>query len=213
MVWLKNNIRTLLILIPVSLIILILVNPLDFSSNNSVPSPLSANADAQPTIVKEEAVPAAEPSLTMTMIVDVKGAVHSPGVYEVKEGDRVTDALKLAGGETEEADMKFVNLSQKLQDEMVIYVPEAGEEVTSGPAVSPEAITGTGAGGQSQKININTADAAELQTINGIGPAKAEAILAYRETEGNFQSIEDIKNISGIGDKTFDKLKESIDVK
>ncbi|MDG5470876.1 helix-hairpin-helix domain-containing protein [Jeotgalibacillus sp. ET6] len=211
MLWLKNNIRTLLILIPVSLIILILVNPLNPSSNNSVPSPLPANADAQPSMVKDETVPAAEPSLTI--IVDVKGAVHSPGVYEVKEGDRVTDALKLAGGETREADMKFVNLSQKLQDEMVVYVPEAGEDVTSVPAASAAAVTATGAGEQPQKININTADAAELQTITGIGPAKAEAILAYRETEGNFESIEDIKNISGIGDKTFDKLKESIDVK
>ncbi|KIL46063.1 helix-hairpin-helix domain-containing protein [Jeotgalibacillus campisalis] len=208
MVWLKTNIRTLLILIPVFLIILVLVNPLNFSANNPVPTPLPANADIQPPNMQEE--DASLPAPVLSLVVDVKGAVHSPGVYEMKEGDRVTDVLKLAGGETQEADMKAVNLSQRLQDEMVIYVPSAGEDM---PAVTSSTGSEAGEAGQSQKININTADASVLENIPGVGPAKAQAIMVYRETEGDFKTIEEIKNISGIGDKTFDKMKESIDVK
>lgn len=142
------------------------------------------------------------------MKADIKGAVKNPGVYEAKEGERVIDLLEKAGGLTGKADSTKINFALKITDEMVIYVPEEGEIVEE---------TQTGAGnveakGQqdSGKVNLNRADETELQTLPGIGPSKAAAIIEHRDTNGPFKDIEDLKLISGIGDKTFEKLKEHI---
>ena len=150
--------------------------------------------------------------------VDVKGAVKSPGLYQVQAGDRVLDAIGLAGGLNDQADSKRINLSQRLQDQMVVYVPALDEELDQGEmqALSPM-MTGSpsAAGssqGDSQKININTADASQLQEISGIGEKKAADIIQYRESKGSFQKIEEITEVSGIGDKTFEKIKEQITV-
>ncbi|KAA9235171.1 MULTISPECIES: helix-hairpin-helix domain-containing protein [Aerococcus] len=150
--------------------------------------------------------------------VDVKGAVKSPGLYQVQAGDRVLDAIDLAGGLNDQADSKRINLSQRLQDQMVVYVPALDEELDQGEmqALSPM-MTGSpsAAGssqGDSQKININTADASQLQEISGIGEKKAADIIQYRESKGSFQKIEEITEVSGIGDKTFEKIKEQITV-
>ena len=144
------------------------------------------------------------------MMVDVKGAVQNPGVYPVFPGERVVDVLKKAGGLREDADDTKINLSQKVSDEMVIYVPRQGEETASVASIT------SSAGGSSsegdKKVNINTADREELQTLPGIGPAKADAIIEYRESHGPFQTIEDILNVSGIGEKSFEKLKDQITV-
>ncbi|WP_462412279.1 helix-hairpin-helix domain-containing protein [Neobacillus sp. Marseille-QA0830] len=147
------------------------------------------------------------------LMVDVKGQIKQPGVYPAKAGERVIDLISRAGGFTELADQGQVNLAQHIEDEMIIYIP-AKEEGTS-PAV---AAAGGGATpaiqGQNQgKININKADASELENLPGIGPSKAAAIIEYRETNGPFKSAEDLKNISGIGDKTFEKLKDAVAVK
>ncbi len=146
------------------------------------------------------------------MIVDVKGAVQNPGVYEGKANERVIDLINKAGGLAENADETKINFAIRVEDEMVIYVPLIGEEavelggtLTSGALTSKEQNDG--------KININTANEVELQTIPGIGPAKATAIIEYRNTNGPFKTIEDIKLISGIGEKTFEKLSNSIKVK
>ncbi|MDN4495310.1 helix-hairpin-helix domain-containing protein [Ureibacillus aquaedulcis] len=161
----------------------------------------------------EQAEPKEEPIIEKIM-VDVKGAVKSPGVYEVTTADRVIDAIERAGGYTAEAQSMAVNHAQKLQDEMVIYIPVTGEEigqnlingqVTSSPATSTESLD--------DKVDLNSADEAALTTLPGIGPSKAQAIIAYREESGPYQTIDDLKNVSGIGDKTFDKLKEMIMVK
>lgn len=145
------------------------------------------------------------------VIVDVKGAVNKPGVYEAEAEDRVIDVVNKAGGLKESADETKINFAIRVEDEMVIYVPEIGEEV------GQELESGTAAmGGADQKdgkVNINTAEEAELQTLTGIGPAKAAAIIDYREKNGPFQAIEDLKLISGIGEKSFEKLKEQIKVK
>ncbi|RTR35345.1 hypothetical protein EKG37_05560 [Robertmurraya yapensis] len=141
------------------------------------------------------------------ILVDVKGAVQNPGVYKATTGDRVIDVIERAGGITEAANGEVVNLAMRVTDEMVIYVPLIGEETESvAGVVSP-------GGGESDKININKATATELETLSGIGPAKSAAIIEYRETNGPFQTIEDIMSISGFGEKTFEKLKESISVK
>lgn len=148
------------------------------------------------------------------VIVDVKGAVNTPGVYELTTEERVIDAIKKAGGYTEEAESKLVNHAQRLQDEMVIYIPKKGEEISTFE-VNPTQVVNMPSdnSNSSGKVNINVADETALTTLPGIGPSKAQAIIAYREDVGSFKSIEDLKNVSGIGDKTYDKLKDFIDIK
>ncbi|WP_413308648.1 helix-hairpin-helix domain-containing protein [Bacillus sp. 1P10SD] len=146
------------------------------------------------------------------IMVDVKGQIKQPGVYQVSTGDRVIDVISRAGGLTEQADQAQVNFAAHVVDEMVVYVPAKGEETA---AVVAGSIDGSSTGiastsdGQA-KININKADENELQNLPGIGPAKAVAILEYRNTNGPFKVVDDLKNISGIGDKTFEKLKDLI---
>jgi competence protein ComEA len=143
--------------------------------------------------------------------VDVKGAVKKPGVYETMEGDRVIDVLEKAGGLMENADRNQINFALRVSDEMVIYIPGEGEGLfeTNGA----EGMTSISVQQNDGKINLNNATEAELQTLPGIGPSKAAAILEHRETNGPFKAIEDLKLIPGIGDKTFEKLKERIKVK
>lgn len=144
--------------------------------------------------------------------VDVKGAVANPGVYTLKASARVTDAIKAAGGMTEDADAKSVNLAASLSDEEVVYVATKDENLS----VLGQSGTGqvSDKGGQTSakdgKINLNTATSEELQTISGIGGKRAEDIIAYRESHGGFQSVDDLKNVSGIGDKTLEKIRESL---
>lgn len=143
--------------------------------------------------------------------VDVKGAVNRPGVYIADSGDRVIDLIADAGDFTNEADKDQVNLAQVVEDQMVILVPRIGDEsLVSGGAIG--SVTSSG-GSSDGKINLNTATQAELETLTGVGPSKALSIIEYREKTGKFQSVEDLKKISGIGDKTFEKLKDSIKVK
>lgn len=123
----------------------------------------------------------------------------------MKEGERVIDVIERAGGFRENADSLQVNLSQRVHDEMVIYVPVQGENIPVSTLLPAPA--GTSNNG---KININTASATELETLPGIGPQKAEAIIQYREENGPFQKAEDLMKVSGIGEKTFEKLKEHI---
>ncbi|MDQ0218235.1 hypothetical protein ELQ35_00605 [Peribacillus cavernae] len=147
--------------------------------------------------------------------VDIKGAVKMPGVFTAKEGDRVIDLITRAGNFTANADKDKVNLAQLVEDQMVIYVPEVGEETGMPIAEIPAAgaaVTNGSASGAGEKVNLNTAVQADLETLPGIGPSKATAILEYREKSGPFKTIEDMKNITGIGDKTFEKLKDSISV-
>lgn len=163
----------------------------------------------------QDAGPPAPEERNEPMYVDVKGAVKTPGLYRVKEGDRMIDAITLAGGLTEKADEKQLNLAQKVHDEMVIYVPEKGEEPGEylpqfGQQSGGSPAVGEEVGG---KVNINKADASQLETLPGIGPAKAKAIIDYREQQGGFKQEEDLKNVSGIGEKTFEKLQDSITVR
>jgi competence protein ComEA len=142
---------------------------------------------------------------TIVIMVDVKGAVNIPGVYHAEEGQRVLDLINKAGGFTNEADSNQVNLSQHIEDEMVIFVPVLGETVD----VMQNAPTSV----QNKLLDINKATDSELQTLPGIGPSKAIAIIEFREKNGEFQTIEDLKKISGIGEKTFEELASLITVK
>ncbi|MED4070636.1 helix-hairpin-helix domain-containing protein [Priestia endophytica] len=142
----------------------------------------------------------------LPIVIDVKGSVQNPGIYTMKDGERIDDAINKAGGFTKNAEVTAVNLAQKVTDEMVVYVPSEGEkELTSIP------VGGTGTE-ESALININNAQSEELQKLNGVGPSKAEAIIAYREENGPFKAPEDIMNVSGFGEKSFEKIKEQITV-
>jgi competence protein ComEA len=145
---------------------------------------------------------------SLIIMADIKGAVVNPGVYKFQDGSRVIDLIELAGGLAKDADSATINFAMHVKDEMVIYVPRIGEQVEA--AIHVQA--GQPTSGKTA-VNLNTAEASELETLPGIGPSKAEAIIEHRETNGPYKSIEDLKLISGIGDKTFEKLKELISVK
>lgn len=141
-----------------------------------------------------------------TYIVDIKGEINRPGVYEVNTTSRVNDVIQLAGGFTDEADQNFVNLAQKVQDEMVIIIPKIGEEHQILSGSSNMTI-------DDSRVNINQASKEELETLPGIGPAKAQAILDFREENGSFKEVEDLLQVNGIGEKTLENLIEYIDVR
>ncbi|KPN96862.1 helix-hairpin-helix domain-containing protein [Lysinibacillus sp. ZYM-1] len=156
-------------------------------------------------------IESAEEAVQQQVFVDIKGAVMYPGVYELQSDQRIIDAVQLAGGYMENADTQYVNHAQKVQDEMVIYIPIKGEQL--GDVSTNLLMLPTESQNKEQKININIADVETLTTLPGIGPSKAQSILSYREENGRFQTIDDLRNVSGIGDKTFEKLKDSITVK
>ena len=148
-----------------------------------------------------------------TIFVDIGGAVKTPMLAELPDGSRVDDAIEAAGGLRQEADMTNINRAEFLVDGQKIYIPsmsldEDGNIIETAP-VSGVAVTGLDG---TAKVNINTADSTQLQTLSGVGPATAQKIIDYRQSNGSFSSIEDIKNVSGIGEKTFEKLKDHITI-
>lgn len=162
--------------------------------------------------VHQEAQAKQEESSPAIVIVDVQGAVTYPGVYTLEEGDRLIQAIDAAGGYIIDADTRQVNHALKVVDEMLIYIPLKGEiPVEEGTIVSAieSPLTNDGGG----KVNINTATESELTTLAGIGPAKAAAIIQYREEQGPFQTPDALSNVTGIGQKTFEKLEQHITVK
>lgn len=140
----------------------------------------------------------------MRVFVEVKGAVQNPGVYELASGDRVLTAIELAGGYLPTSDSRSINHAQKVVDEMVIYVPVEGEEAE---------LLQSAQGVQSNLVNINKADLTMLTTLPGIGPTKAEAIIAYRTEQGLFKEPQELMKVTGIGKKTYEKLESLISVK
>lgn len=174
---------------------------------------------------EEEIFIANEEVTTTTMInknffVDVKGAVKKPGVYEFKKGDRVMDAINKAGGLISTGNTSNINLSKRLNSEMVVYVynnkeiKDGSKSMACNTTCDCETITVNNCieDDINNKININTASITELQTLYGIGEAKASDIIKYREEYGKFNDIEELKNISGIGDAIFEKIKEYITI-
>lgn len=138
------------------------------------------------------------------VVVDVKGAVQKPGVYRLPSSARAIDAIEKAGGFIEKADRNRVNLAMRLADGMVVYVPKLGEAPGEWTTTVTKGATNHG------KVNINIANAAALEKLPGIGPAKAEAIVRYRQENGRFSSLDDLLNVSGIGESTLAQLKPLI---
>ena len=144
--------------------------------------------------------------------VHVTGAVAHPGVYQLPAGSRVYQAIEMAGGLTEQASEREINLAEGVTDgqKLYIYTREESEALVSSGGGGLVGDIGAENGGTDARVNINTADKEELMTLAGIGESKAEAIIAYREENGGFSSPEDIKNISGIKDGVYSKIKDSI---
>lgn len=160
--------------------------------------------------IEEDGISQQEVNSTQShLYVDIGGEVMKPGVYEVSDGTRLFEVIDKAGGLTEDADIDGINRAETVQDGQKIMIGRHGENPDENrDSYSANNVTDSGEG----KVNINTADAAALQTIPGIGPSKADRIIEYRESEGKFNEIDDIKNISGIGNKTFESIKEYITV-
>lgn len=151
------------------------------------------------------------------MIIHISGEVKNPGIVTLEVGSRIMDAIKKAGGATREADLTQVNLAYELQDGQKVYIPNKKEKVTeyitessgNNVIVGEKNISNNNEGNDS-KVNINTANLDELDSLPGIGPALAQRIIDYREQNGNFQSIEDLQNVKGIGDSKFSDIKDNI---
>ncbi|MGY4856702.1 ComEA family DNA-binding protein [Cryobacterium sp. AP23] len=178
-------------------------------SGTAVPTASSSDASAAPPDNTGEAP---------IIFVHVLGAVAHPGLFEVADGARVVDVVAAAGGLLPTADQSGVNLARLVTDGEQFYVPAQGEVVTAPPAGTAGAAGGpeTAAGGAgaevTAKVNLNTATIADLDTLPRIGPAMAQRILDYRAAEGRFASIDDLRNVTGIGEKTFAALKDLIAV-
>lgn len=159
-----------------------------------------------PPILISTALPPASPEPTATprpLRVYVSGAVQHPDVYILRPDSIVKDALVAAGGPTGDADLDRINLAQAVQDGQQIHVPRRGEE-------DPPAMATFGQRMAEAKVNINTADAAALETLPGVGPVTAERIIEYRQAHGPFAAVEEIQDVSGIGPATFERLKDHI---
>lgn len=156
------------------------------------------------------------------IIIYITGAVRNEGVYELKENSRIADIIEEAGGLTEEANINNINLAYILQDGMKVYIPKKGENVneindnTNIYVSRDESVTKNSenieSNSNTDKININTATQKELETLPGIGEATALKIINYRNKNGKFSCIEDIKKVSGIGDSKYSKIKDLIKV-
>ncbi len=155
---------------------------------------------------KEEPVP--EEKEAAAVVCHVCGKVKNPGVYELSEDARVSDFIRAAGGFTKKADREYLNLAEKVEDGEKIYVPSKKE--TAGINNTEEGKADSSGNAEGDKVNINTAGKEELMTLTGIGEAKADAIITYRETNGSFQTTEELMQIPGIKEGVYQKISDHI---
>ena len=165
---------------------------------------VSKDSTSEKEVKKEEKEESPEQDL---ITVDVKGAVKSPGIYDLPVGSRVHDAVQKAGGLTEQADSKSLNLAQKVSDETLVYVPTKGEEASQQSGSGATSSTS-----KEKKVNLNKASLEELKQVKGLGGKRAQDIIDHREANGKFKSVDELKKVSGIGAKTIEKLKDYVTV-
>ncbi|MDO5518633.1 MAG: ComEA family DNA-binding protein [Clostridium sp.] len=143
--------------------------------------------------------------------VEIKGEVRKPDVYVLKENSIVKDLIEEAGGLTENADITNINRAKQLQNHELVYIGNKNDTSES-PMQTASAPQNSNIASAESMVNINSATSEELKTLNGIGDSKAKSIIEYRDKNGGFQNIEDIKNVDGIGEKMFEKIKDSITI-
>lgn len=199
--------KQILVLIGCTLMLLLIFIGTNLNSNRHAVTlePMTAHNSEQ---AQEESV-ILEVKEPIKYMVDIKGEVRYPGVYEIGANARVHDVIMLAGGLTELAWDRHVNLAQRVSDEMVIHIPSINDDLSELPllaaAVAPS-------GSQSQKVSLNSATLEELQTLPGIGQVRAAAIISHREEFGNFTSIDDLIKVNGIGNATLQNLRDQIEL-
>jgi len=188
-----------------------------FADEPERPEDIYADIDIPPIVQDADNLPAAqdatEPQETNMVMVHIVGAVRYPGVFEVPYGSRINYVLQLAGGYSEDANQGQVNLSAFVEDAMQIRIPAIGEEL-------PEVFVSAGQPGQQTGaavtadglININLASLAELQTLPGIGPVIAQNIIDYREANNGFRTVDELLNVTRIGQVTFENIRDSVTV-
>lgn len=180
----------------VPIIVILLICILYFINNNK-----SNNTYSDMSIINQN-IMESKNKITDTIKVHILGEVNNPGLIELDVESRVSDAIEKAGGATGSADITKVNLAYILSDGEKIYIPSFNDEYIEENSAM-----------KTDKININSASKEEIQTLNGIGETLANSIVEYRKKNGKFNSIEDLKNVSGIGESKFEKIKDSISVK
>lgn len=216
MCYLVSKIQLLTILLSIGLVFLLiifLVGRKEMPDNTASTVKLETIQESQETKASAIESASAQEEANRKIIVDIKGAVKQEGVYRLNKESRVTDLIKKAGGLTEFADRRAVNLAQELSDGSVVYIAKIGEnrsvipkEESSGnfSTIDNEIVD--------SKININVAKLEDLTKIPGIGEKRAKEIIDVRESQGGFKKLEDLLKISGIGKKTLEKLKDDISI-
>ena len=183
---------------------------------------VSNEADVNENQAKDNAVDVNNENLqeeTEKIAVHIIGEVNKPGIIYLEEGARINDAIEEAGGETKEADLAQVNLAYVLQDGQKIYIPNKKEKITTyiiqesgNNGVVEENSNTNESKGENEKVNINTASQSELDGLPGIGDSIAQRIIDYREQNGNFKSIEELKEVKGIGEAKFEEIKDRVTI-
>jgi len=210
-----------IVLALVALVVTVLVSAFGQQTSRSVPpagaadtASASASAGASTTPPATDAPSPGSTSGTVTVFVHVLGAVASPGVVELPDGSRVLDAIAAAGGLTATADPAGANLARRVTDGEQIYLPQQGELPPGPPAAAATGPAGSAEAGAPAVaiVNLNSATPADLETLPRIGPAMAQRIVDYRTTNGPFRSVDDLRNVTGIGDKTFEALRDLVRV-
>ncbi|ADX70463.1 helix-hairpin-helix domain-containing protein [Lactobacillus helveticus] len=181
----------------------------------------SANTSASAKFNSASSASNSATTNSKTVTCDISGAVKHQGVYTLKNGARLQELIEAAGGTTGKAQLKAINRAILLKDQDKIHIPYKGEKVesaaTAGTGTSTNSTSTSSNSSASnqesgEKVNLNTADVAGLQKLTGIGEKKAEQIIAYREQNGPFKKVEDLMQVSGIGEKTFASLKDQLTV-
>ena len=162
--------------------------------------------------ITNESIENNETEQEIEIAVHVTGEVKKQGLIYVKQGARVADAIEKAGGETSEADLSQINLAYILEDGQKIYIPNKNEKISQYITKNNGNNENNNTDKEDKKVNINTASQSELDELPGIGPSTAQKIIEYREENGNFEKIEDVQNVKGIGDAKFEEIKDKITV-
>lgn len=198
--------KLVIIILIIFIIILFVFSNNNKNDNSEIIENIETTSDANSIENREE---------TKQIIVHITGCIKNQGIVEVNEGARIVDVIEASGGITEEADISKVNLAYIVKDAQKIYIPSINDKedieyITSNNGEN--VIVEDKYGGKSNMININTATQTELESLSGIGPSTALKIINYREEHGKFKSIEEIKEVPGIGDAKFNSIKDMIEV-
>lgn len=218
--FLENNKQQIVTIVIAIIVTLIFVLPTKHSDSDTFE--ISSSSTSQISKVSTS-VPQVKSSVTKKEIfVDIKGAVKHPGLYKAKPNQRLAYIIQQAGGLENNADVSKLNYAHKLSDQMMIYVPKQGENYTGDVIIELQSentmssdtsnSNTTEEAGDNSKINLNTATKEQLTQLNGIGDKKAELIISYRDEHGKFKTIDELKNVSGIGDKTFAAISDKLTV-